>query len=237
MKTYCIYKITNLINSKSYLGYTYQVEKRFTHHIRGYENSSISTAIKKYGKDNFTFIVIEEGLGYKQALKREVYWIKFFDSYCNGYNQTLGGDFNPMLLPEIVCKASESRKGYKPSLETRQKVSKTLKDRGISKEHREKMVKGRVESDFKGGMAGKFHSKETRKKMSETRKGRISGEKNPMYGLKGKDNPNWGSKRSEKTKLKISLSRKVSCYAKKNSIDVAKKNRIKELLYFKHNLF
>lgn len=50
---------------------------------------------------------------------------------------------------------------------------------------------------------GKTHSEETRKKMSESRKG----EKHPMYGKCGENNPNYGKHRSEETKKKMSESR------------------------------
>ena len=91
-----IYKITNKINQKVYIGLTSRsIEQRWQEHLRSVETLKekrpLYWAIAKYGKDNFTIEQIEEVendfLG-----EREMYWIHYYDSYNNGYNVTLGGD-------------------------------------------------------------------------------------------------------------------------------------------------
>ena len=91
-----IYKITNTINGKSYIGQTIQnVKERFYQHCatkcsKAVSNMAIHRAIKKYGKSNFTVEVIEE-IDSTNLNDRERYWIKYYNSYNNGYNSTKGG--------------------------------------------------------------------------------------------------------------------------------------------------
>lgn len=91
-----IYKITNTINGKSYIGQTIQnVKERFYQHCatkcsKAVSNMAIHRAIKKYSKSNFTVEVIEE-IDSANLNDRERYWIKYYNSYNNGYNSTKGG--------------------------------------------------------------------------------------------------------------------------------------------------
>ena len=91
-----IYKITNTINGKSYIGQTIQnVKERFYQHCatkcsKAVSNMAIHRAIKKYGKSNFIVEVIEE-VESVYLNDRERYWIKYYNSYNNGYNSTKGG--------------------------------------------------------------------------------------------------------------------------------------------------
>lgn len=93
-----IYKITNKVNGKIYVGQTVKtLEERFKKHCWGtterdkyHLNMAIKKAIIKYGKENFTIELIEE-VETDKLDEREVYWISFYDSYNKGYNCTLGG--------------------------------------------------------------------------------------------------------------------------------------------------
>lgn len=94
-----IYKITNLVNQKCYIGQTIKtVEKRWLVHQsdarrknRYSYNYPLYRAIRKYGIDNFSIETIEE-CDESILDEREIYWIKVYDSASkNGYNQTLGG--------------------------------------------------------------------------------------------------------------------------------------------------
>lgn len=93
-----IYKITNKLNGKIYVGQTIKsLEERFQKYCCGtsakdkyHFNMAIKKAIRKYGKDNFTIELIEE-VETDKLNEREVYWISFYDSYNKGYNCTLGG--------------------------------------------------------------------------------------------------------------------------------------------------
>ena len=92
-----IYKITNILNNKIYIGKTHiSVEQRFKEH-RAESNQSRSfdrplyRAFRKYGVNNFIIDVIEQ-VDDMDADIRERYWIEEMNSYVSGYNATLGGD-------------------------------------------------------------------------------------------------------------------------------------------------
>ena len=82
-----IYKIVNNSNGKIYIGQTITgLSKRFNRHCRGSNESAISRAIKKYGKENFTILEIEKVNTIEELNKQEVYYINKFDCICpKGY--------------------------------------------------------------------------------------------------------------------------------------------------------
>ena len=90
-----IYKITNNINNKVYIGKTeFSIEKRFKEHCRDAFKSSnekrpLYNAIRKYGVEHFNIEVIEEC---DNPEEREKFWIAYYKGYEDGYNATLGGD-------------------------------------------------------------------------------------------------------------------------------------------------
>lgn len=82
-----IYKITNKINGKVYIGQTIgSSTNRWGSHKSGSEKSKISKAIESYGIINFTFEVIEVLILDDNLTERERFWIKHYDSIKNGYN-------------------------------------------------------------------------------------------------------------------------------------------------------
>jgi group I intron endonuclease len=97
-----IYKITNNINQKIYIGKTdFSIEKRFNEHckdsVKFSENKRpLYNAMKKYGVENFSIELIEE-CEPEMASERENYWIIKTESYINGYNATLGGEGSALI--------------------------------------------------------------------------------------------------------------------------------------------
>lgn len=98
-----IYKIINNINNKIYIGQTNNLQKRRNSHFsdsfnkksKGYK-LPIHSAIRKYGKENFSFEIIEEideSLGRNYLNEREIFYIEKFQSTIknNNYNITFGG--------------------------------------------------------------------------------------------------------------------------------------------------
>lgn len=99
-----IYKITNKINNKVYIGQTtLSVEQRWDSHVHdcfsgkaNIEKRPLYEAMLKYGLENFTIELIEEVQNACDLDAREIYYIKQYNSYVgfdnsNGYNATLGG--------------------------------------------------------------------------------------------------------------------------------------------------
>lgn len=93
-----IYKITNSINNKCYIGQSRNIEKRWSDHKYSNLDYSLYRAFRKYGIQNFTFEIIEE-CPIDDLNPKEAYWIRY---YRPDYNQTLGGDFKivPQKLTE-----------------------------------------------------------------------------------------------------------------------------------------
>lgn len=89
-----IYKITNLINNKIYIGQSINIEKRWEEHRRSVNyinnhtyNYPLYRAIRRYGLNNFTFEIIEE-CNINELTEKEQYWINYYNSIVpNGYNQ------------------------------------------------------------------------------------------------------------------------------------------------------
>lgn len=88
-----IYKITNNINGKIYIGQSNNIQRRFSEHQTKGEQSRIPVdiAIQKHGKENFSFEVIEE-CSIEQLNEKETKWITYFNSVENGYNCSIGGN-------------------------------------------------------------------------------------------------------------------------------------------------
>lgn len=85
-----IYLITNDLNDKKYVGLTTRdLEFRWKEHCR-HSSQSIDSAITKYGKHHFHISILEDCPEDKLD-EREQYWIKYYDSFNNGYNLTNGG--------------------------------------------------------------------------------------------------------------------------------------------------
>jgi group I intron endonuclease len=112
-----VYKITNLINKKEYVGCTiYPIKKRFEEHIyrclKTDSNTKFCNSVRKYGVKNFNVEIIEE-CDISIIYEREKFYIKEFKSYDNGLNSTFGG---------------EGCLGYTHSPEIRQKISENVKN-------------------------------------------------------------------------------------------------------------
>lgn len=92
-----IYKVTNKINGKIYIGQTIQsVKDRWYRHCgkSGISKAELNThfkrAILKYGKENFTIETIEM-CDSTELNDKEKFYISYYNSYINGYNSTIGG--------------------------------------------------------------------------------------------------------------------------------------------------
>lgn len=128
-----IYKITNKINNKVYIGQVYNktIQDRFNRHINSAtENSKsyIGRAIYKYGKDNFICECIDTATTLQELNEKEKYWISYYNSTNQnfGYNLTAGGDGGNTYL----CKSEEEMKEIKRKIS----ISNSGKNNGQSKQ-------------------------------------------------------------------------------------------------------
>ena len=96
-----IYVITNNVNGKQYIGLSKNCLKRWAdHYSKAYTskkeddiNKVLYKAMRKYGRENFSFRILEE-CSEEQLQEREIYWIDQLKTYDNGYNETRGGELS-----------------------------------------------------------------------------------------------------------------------------------------------
>ena len=153
-----IYKTTNLINNKIYIGQ--RVYRKKDDNLYFGSGINLNKSIKKYGRENFVKEIIEICTCKQELNEKEKYWIKFYDSTNRniGYNISEGGDGGN--LGELVNKKISSKlKGIKKPKSFGEKISKALKGKPKSKAHVEKV---------KQSLIGKKHTKERNDKMSKS---------------------------------------------------------------------
>lgn len=116
-----IYKIQNLKNGKIYIGQSIHIEKRWQEHCRLSTKSLISNAIKEYGKDNFSFQILEECLEKDLDKKEQEYIIKYNSIVPQGYNIILTSsersqnffNYNKEIFDEIIKDIKEDILSFK----------------------------------------------------------------------------------------------------------------------------
>lgn len=104
-----IYKITNQLDGKVYIGQSIDVEERWKQHRRAWRDNSrkalLYEAIRKDGLGNFLFEIIEE-CPKERLNEREKFWIKKYNSLEDGYNmstiENLQRKISPSLAEEII---------------------------------------------------------------------------------------------------------------------------------------
>lgn len=200
-----IYLITNAVNGKKYVGQTIKpVEKRLKEHFKAAfsENRQavICHAIRKYGRDSFSVICLQDDVAIEDLDAAEQYWVAFYDTFSeNGYNATTGGN-QCRISDETKAKISAALMGKPRSEETKKKMSESQKGVRVGtlnffygRTHSKETIE-QIKETLKGQMDGKNnpfygkrHSEESLKKMSESHIGKQAGEKHPRSKLTEKD--------------------------------------------------
>lgn len=86
-----IYLIENIINHRKYVGQSINISKRWKIHLDRYNRAGkeydkvLYKAFRKYGIENFKFSIIEE-CPQEKLNERELYWIRYYNAFHNGYN-------------------------------------------------------------------------------------------------------------------------------------------------------
>ena len=146
-----VYKITNLVNGKVYIGASKNIERRWRDHKRGL--TAIAEDLKTFGLENFKFeILLECPEDMLCQWERDMICLCDSDDPEKGYNSPKDRPYNP--------KVSESCKGHKLSEETKRRMSEA---------HKGQKAWNKGEPAWNRGIP---HSEETKRKMSEAKKGR-----------------------------------------------------------------
>jgi len=208
-----VYICKNKINNKVYVGQTVRkLKERIYDHLNKTKlkkNNHFHNALKKHGKENFVWEILEENIKEEDLDDKEIFYIKKYESYKKekGYNSLIGGKSNRISLnKEVREKMSikrlknmeENRKkynGFAMSPSTREKMSKSrigtsmcegakekLRKANIGKK---KITKEQIEKLRKVNI-GKRHKEESKIKMSESK----TGEKNHFFGKNHSDENN-----------------------------------------------
>jgi hypothetical protein len=165
-----IYKITNLINNKFYIGQDIKEDPKYFG-----SGKLIQMAIKKYGKENFIKETLEVCTDEKQMDEREIFWIKELDATNRkiAYNICEGGrTFRTMKGENNV------RFGKHHTEETKAIIREKRKLQKMSDEQKQRLREKWLSDEN----PGKHKSKETIEKISKNRKGKCIGEEHPWFG-------------------------------------------------------
>ena len=147
-----IYIIKNKINDLVYIGQSIDIQRRWSIHWglgkkdanpnRLEYNNQIHTAMRKLGRENFYMEILEE-CPKEKLNEKEIYWIKFYNSYKKGYNGTEGGEFyncsvgeqngRALLTEEDVYYIRECYNNHIPFRDVYKIFSNKISKRGLQK--------------------------------------------------------------------------------------------------------
>jgi group I intron endonuclease len=182
-----VYTITNTLNGKIYIGSAFSFKKRWNEHkndLRNnrHKNVHLQRTWNKDKEPNFKFEILEKVIDPNLLLDFEQKWL---DS----------------IPKEFKYNMSESAYA---AMTNRTHTQKSKKKIGIANSGENNPNYGK-----RGYWFNKQQSKESNLKRGVSLKGKMAGKTHPMYGKLGKDNPNYGSKRSIETKRKMSRCAKM----------------------------
>lgn len=171
----CIYKWTNLVNGKVYIGQTQNFYMRMSKYRSGYFNRHLGFSIKKYGVDNFDITILEKDVPIDLLNIREQYWINYYSSY----NQEKG--YNIAHIAGSNRGLPAWNKNIPPSFEIRQKISDGLLkyysthevwNKGVPATEEAKEKNRISNTKGKNGMWGRKHTEESKEKNRKSHLGK-----------------------------------------------------------------
>jgi len=218
-----IYKITNKINNKFYIGMAEDIEKRWIRH-KNLDNHScikLHRAMKKYGVENFIFEIIEECSSQIIAWEKERFWIKELKARELGYNINEGGHGGDTFYGQSLEKQNEIKEKIRKA---NSKPNFKLRGRIQSEEERNNRRKPQIGNK---NACGKRTEKQ-RKNISDSLIGKtweekMGKEKSDIRKEKAKGNKYaFGHKKTEEVKFKCGNSTRNKIWwtnGKNNIID------------------
>ena len=175
-----IYKYTNKINGKVYIGQTIDEYRRIWNHRKACDDSLFHRAVRKYGFDSFEYTVLER-VDEDLLNGREVVWIEQYKTNDRkfGYNLTSGGEGTrgykytdeQRKNRSLQAKRNKSFTGHTHTDEYKRRMSELNKGKVFSEETKQKMSESKKGNKYH---LGKILSDETRMKISESCKGRVT---------------------------------------------------------------
>jgi group I intron endonuclease len=185
-----IYKITNKVNNKVYIGQTIRtVEERYQRHLyeaKCHTNRPLYDSMNHHGIDNFGVETLVEAPD-DQLNELEVFYIAKYKTTdpTFGYNLTTGGDsFKSCLPPETearrVAKIAAAHRGRKQSKEAVEKRVAKLRGRKHSEESRRNMSEGQKKRDPATFARGYTVPQERRDKISKALTGQVQSEETKL---------------------------------------------------------
>ena len=147
---YTIYKATNKIDGKSYIGFDCNWPYRKCAHKHAVKRGStlvFHNAIRKHGWDNFEWDIVEQSEDKNITLnEREEFFIKKFNTHYihgNGYNMTMGGEATFGWIPSEetkrkISEANKGKKGWNKGKPSPWTSERNKKNKGIKQPHKEK---------------------------------------------------------------------------------------------------
>jgi group I intron endonuclease len=195
-----IYKITNLINNKVYIGQSKNINNREWNHFywleRGeHHNEHLQKSYNKYGKENFVFEVLEETIDLDI---RELFWINEYGGVNSELNYNLKdpkskewSDYVRVKHGKKMLGENNPNFGKNWTEEQKEKLSKQRKGKNL--EERIGVEKAKLSKEkMSKSQKGRKHPEEVKEKIRQAN----IGKNNPAYGKGykqvGDKNPMWG---------------------------------------------
>lgn len=223
-----IYKTTNLINGKFYIG---QDSKNNPEYLGS--GKLLHRAINKHGIENFKKETLEVCSSKKHLNEREIYWIEKTEAKKYGYNIADGGHGGNTYNEEIsqrISKQFKNRKVSKETIEKRKATRAKNPEKYKLSEERKKIIG----DQHRGKTISEAHKKAISKSVKERNKYSkefLANQKSE--NKKGKKSPLWGKKFSLETRQKMSESHKKNtskyCLGKKQSKEHIQKRTAKRI--------
>ena len=166
-QNYKVYCLTNLITGMKYVGITRRTIAQRYDNGRGYKSQpAIDGAIKEYGWENFSKVILFDGLTFTQACEQEK--ASIVELGCrtpNGYNLEGGGARGKDVAPSVRESMRELQRKWKTDIKHQEYLRK--KNSGSGNPNFGKVMSEEAKEKLRQAHIGTKHSEESHRKMRE----------------------------------------------------------------------